>query len=293
MGAMPPGRVDAHQHFLDPARWHYPWMREANAALRQRFGPEELVPCLRRTGVVGTVVVQARHDLTETEELLSLAARTRFVAGVVGWVDLTAPHVSDELARLREGPGGQLLVGIRHQVHDEPDPAFLTRPEAIRGLEAVAQAGLTFDLLVRTRELSAAVAAVRAVPGCHFVLDHLAKPPLASGQLADWAKALAPLAAAPNVVCKVSGLVTEASWNTWTPIDLAPALEVATELFGTDRLLFGSDWPVCLLAASYDEVVGTVEGLTEGWTSEERRKLFRDNAISTYNLHRSSRELWS
>jgi L-fuconolactonase len=192
--------IDAHQHFWDPARARYPWLTDEVAAIRRAFGPADLEPTLRGAGVTGTVLVQARMELDETHELLDTAASTDFVLGVVGWVDLTDPDVSAVLCDIAHPK----LVGIRHQVHDEADPGWLLREEVQRGLRAVADAGLAYDLLVRTRELPAAFAAARGHPELTFVVDHLAKPPVASGETRDWAEALARLAELPNVTCKLS-----------------------------------------------------------------------------------------
>lgn len=252
--------VDAHQHFIFPSRVHYPWLENpALAPLRRDFTPEDLRPLLKQCGVDRTIVVQARSSLEETHELLQIAATTDYVVGVVGWVNLRDPEVGRVLDELRALPEGSYLVGIRHQVHDEPDPDWLLLPEVARGLAALEERGLVYDLLVRTRELPAALACVQNFPGLRFVLDHLAKPNIAQGQWDDWLRALEPLAAQPNVWVKLSGLVTEAHWKDWRPEDLAPYIHRALELFGTARCMFGSDWPVCTLAAGYAEVKEALE----------------------------------
>jgi L-fuconolactonase len=269
--------VDAHHHFWDPARADYPWMTDDLAAIRRPFGPADLAPLVRDAGVAGTVLVQARMDLDETRELLETAASTDFVLGVVGWVDLTDPDLAAVLHDL-EHPK---LVGIRHQVHDEPDPTWLLRPDVRRGLRAVAKAGLVYDLLVRTRELPAALATARALPELALVVDHLAKPPIASGDTAAWAQALAPLAALPNVSCKLSGLVTEADWDSWRPDELVPYFRRALDWFGAERCLFGSDWPVCLLAAPYAEVLALTRDMLR---PEERNAVLGGTAGRVYGL---------
>jgi L-fucono-1,5-lactonase len=251
--------VDSHQHFWDPARADYPWMTDDVAALRRRFGPEDLQPLLREHGVAGTVVVQARHALDETRELLAIAAATPFVVGVVGWVDLTG-DVERQLGAL-DGP----LVGVRHQVHDEPDPAWLLRNDVQRGLAAVAAAGLVYDLLVRPRELPAAVETVRRHPGLRFVLDHAGKAPHAGR--GAWAEGVAALAGLPNVTCKLSGLFTEA--------DPAGTAGRALRWFGPERCMFGSDWPVCLLVSGYGDALAVVG-------ADER--VLAGTAIRTYGL---------
>ena len=230
--------VDSHQHFWDPARAHYPWMTEA---LRRRYGPDDLEPLLRESGVVGSIVVQARHSLDETRDLLAIAKATPFVLGVVGWLDLTG-DIDRQLGDL-EAP----LVGVRHQVHDEPDPAWLLRDDVQRGLSAIGQAGLAYDLLVRSRELPAAIETVRRHPEVTFVLDHVAKRPPNDEA---WSRGVATLAELPNVACKLSGLFTEH--------DPAGTVELALGWFGRERCMFGSDWPVCTLVVPYGETLRIV-----------------------------------
>ncbi len=276
--------VDAHHHFWDPATADYPWMTDEVAPIRRAFGPADLAPLLTETGIDATVLVQTRSSLDETRQFLATAAAEPFIAGVVGWVDLTAPSVSDAIAALRAAPGGDRLVAIRHQVHDEPDPDWLARADVRRGLAAVASSGLAYDLLVRPRELPSALGVARATPGLRFIVDHAAKPPIASGRLEPWASRLRPLARLDNVSCKASGLVTEADWTSWAPDDLRPYVEMVLELFGPARLMFGSDWPVCLLAATYERVVHSVRELTSSLTVAERGRIFGGTAIETYAL---------
>ena len=255
--------VDAHQHFWDPAHADYPWMTDEVAPLRQRFAPDDLEPLLREHGVSGTVVVQARHSLDETQALLAIATAAPFVLGVVGWVDLTA-DVERQLGEL-DGT----LVGVRHQVQDEADPAWLLRDDVQRGLAAVGEAGLVYDLLVRTRELPAAVETVRRHPELRFVLDHAGKPPR-SGRDA-WAEGVSALAKLPNVTCKLSGLFTEA--------DPEATVVQALQWFGPDRCMFGSDWPVCLLASEYGDAIAIVG---------EDEDVLAGTAIRTYGFNVAS-----
>jgi len=280
------GRVDAHHHLWDPGRRAYPWMDESVAAIRRPFGVEDLDAAAGPQGFGRTVVVQAVSSVEETEELMAVAAASDRVAGVVGWVDLAGPEVAGAIAALRDRPGGQALVGIRHQVHDEPDPDWLLRDQVTDGLAAVADAGLAYDLLVRERELPAARAVAQRLPQLTLVVDHLAKPRIREGVTDPWAGELAALARQPNVACKVSGLVTEADWNAWTPTQLVPYVRHAVEAFGPERLLFGSDWPVCLLAAGYGEVVAaTAEALDRaGLAPAEREAVFGANARRLYRL---------
>jgi L-fuconolactonase len=280
--------IDAHHHLLDPARFDYPWLTPEVAAIDRPFGPDDLEPELAAAGVDRTILVQTIGSLEETREFLATAATVPFIAGVIGWVDLTDPGVGETLDELRGAPGGEWLVGIRHQVHDEPDPAWLRRADVRQGIAAVGAAGLAYDFLVRTRELPAAVDTAMALPHVRFVLDHLAKPPIAADgdALAAWAHAIRRLGALPNVAAKLSGLVTEADWGSWTVDDLAGPVRVALEAFGPERLLFGSDWPVCLVAASYERVVdASIRALDRaGLTRSERGAVLGENAIDAYRL---------
>jgi L-fuconolactonase len=275
--------IDAHQHFIDPARTDYPWLTPDLAIIHRRFAPEDLAPELATAGVDRTILVQTLSSLEETGEFLATAAGTPFIAGVVGWVDLTEPGVAASIERLRAGPGGDRLVGVRHQVHDEPDPGWLLRPDVRRGLAAVATAGLAYDLLVRVREMPAALTVARERPDLRIVIDHMAKPPIRSGDLRAWAARMRPFGELDHVWCKLSGLVTEAGED-WRVADLAPAVEVALEAFGPSRLIFGSDWPVCLLAGTYAEVATTARTLTAGLSDAEREAVFGGAAERAYRL---------
>lgn len=277
--------IDAHHHFLYPERREYPWLTDEYEAIRRRFAPEDLRPLLARAGVDATVVVQTAHDLDETTELLRTAAENDIVAGVVGWADLTDPVLPETLDELRRGPGGAKLVGIRHQVHDEEDPRWLLRPDVLRGLQAVADAGLVYDLLVRPRELPAAVSVTRHVPDGRFVLDHIAKPRIAAGsQDEEWAEHMPALARVPNVWCKLSGMVTEADRERWRPSDLAPYVERVRDWFGDERLLFGSDWPVCLVAATYEQVREALLTVLGPVPDDVRAGILGGNAARVYGL---------
>ena len=276
--------VDAHHHFWDPATADYPWMTDELATIRRPFGPSDLAPELEAAGVDATVLVQTRSSHDETIDFLAIADGTPFVRGVVGWVDLTDAAVADVIAGLREGPGGDRLVGIRHQAHDEADPDWLVRDDVVRGIGAVGEAGLVYDLLVRPRELPAALALARRLPQVRFVIDHLAKPPIASGELEPWGARMAPFRELEHVACKFSGMVTEADWTSWTPADLQPYVDRVLDLFGPDRLLFGSDWPVCLLAASYGDVVLAAHETLVGLSEDEQAKVFGGTAAAAYGL---------
>ncbi|MFJ9815172.1 amidohydrolase family protein [Streptomyces sp. NPDC101151] len=277
--------VDAHHHVWDLSVRDQDWIRGAELrSLRRNFTLADLAPEARAAGVDRTVLVQTVTVAEETPEFLALAAEHELVAGVVGWTDLTRPGIADELARLRELPGGRFLKGIRHQVQGEPDPEWLLRADVQRGLAAVAGAGLVYDLVVLPHQLPACAKAAAGVPRLTFVLDHLGKPPIASGEHEPWATALRTLAALPNTVAKLSGLVTEADPASWTTDDLRPYTDTALEAFGPGRLMFGSDWPVCTLAATYSQVSETTRELTSGLSAAERSAVYEGTAKRVYGL---------
>ena len=270
--------IDAHHHLWDPTRREYPWMDgEALAPIRKPYGLAELRAVTESAGVTGTVLVQTVSSVSETQEFLALSGD--LVLGVVGWVDLIAPDIADRLAELREMPGGERLVGIRHLVEAEDDPDWLTRPDVRRGLAALADAGLVYDLLVKPAQYESVLAAVDS--GGSFVLDHAGKPGVPSS---DWTKWIHELAERSTVVCKLSGLVTEVSWTDWQVADLAPVAAQVLDAFGPDRVLFGSDWPVSDLAATYGEVLAAARSLTAGLSSSERDAVFGGNAKRVYRL---------
>ena len=276
--------VDAHHHFWDPALADYPFLTDELEAIRRRFGPQDLEPDLRAAGIDATVLVQTLSSREESRRFLATAAEVGWVTGVVAWVDLTSPAVGDELSALCEAPGGERLVGIRHQVHDEPDAEWLLRPDVDRGLRAVAAAGLAYDLLLRPRELPAGLEVARRHPELRLVIDHLAKPEIRAGRLSPWQERMAPFAELEHVSCKLSGMVTEADWDGWRVDQLAPYVERALGWFGPRRLIFGSDWPVCLVAARYREVKEALEELLAGLEPDARERVFGRNAAALYGL---------
>ncbi|WP_431246449.1 amidohydrolase family protein [Leifsonia xyli] len=276
--------VDAHHHLWNTDEGDYPWMVGPFAALRGVHDMTELAPLLHSSNVRSTVVVQARADIQESIMLLQAAATYQQIAGVVGWVDLTSSHVDEQLETLRSGFGGEHLVGIRHGVADEADPGWLERDDVVRGLHAVSEAGLAFDLEITERELASAVALADRLPELRLVVDHLAKPTLRDGIHHEWLDGLSAIAARPNVSAKISGLITEAAWDRWTVDDLQLAVDLALEVFGPPRLMFGSDWPVCELAGTYDTVLAAAEDTLAALSIAEQAHIFHENAQALYQL---------
>ncbi|MDQ1572715.1 MAG: L-fuconolactonase [Actinomycetota bacterium] len=275
-------RIDAHHHVWDLDVRDQPWTAGL-PALRRSFDIDDLAPDLAAADIDATVVVQTITTPDETPELLAMAAASPLIAGVVGWVDLEARDIAHQIAALRELPGGGALVGIRHQVQGEPDPDWLTRPSVLRGLSAVATAGLSYDLLVTPGQLPAAIGAARRIPGLRFILDHAGKPRIARGELEQWSALIASLAALPNVAAKLSGLATEAS-APWSVSQLQPYVDVLLTSFGASRIMFGSDWPVSLLAAPYSETVAAAEHLLRGASNSDREAVFGATALEWYQL---------
>jgi len=243
--------------------------------------PEMLEPILHRNGVAQTVLVQASNSFEETLCLLELADQNSFIAGVVGWVDLQGEETAQQLDALTTR---SKLKGVRHLVESEPADDWLTQASVVRGLRELGARGLTYDLLVHPRHLKYATQVVAQCLDTRFVVDHMAKPPIKTGEISEWARELKPLAAFPNVSCKLSGLVTEANWSNWRVEDLKPYVETALEYFGADRIMFGSDWPVCLLAATYERVLDAIQKLLAHLNEDERRRIFSDNAVEFYRL---------
>jgi L-fuconolactonase len=275
--------IDAHHHVWDPARRQHAWL-EGFPTLNRRFGLDDYERETAASGVTASVLIQVLADADETEAFLAMVDKSDLVRGVVGWTDLTSPAAADDIARLRALPGGSLLVGIRHLVQDEPDPDWLRRADVRRGLRAVGAAGLAYDLLVRPGQLPAALEVTGDLADVRFVLDHGAKPGIAAGNREPWASLISDLAARPNVSCKVSGLVTEAGPG-WRPAHIAPYIDHLLDCFGPGRLMFGSDWPVCTLAASYAEVLDLARGaLGTRLGPGELAEVFAGNTITVYGL---------
>ena len=270
--------IDAHQHLWTAG---YAWLQDpALARIRRDYTVADLRAAIRGAGVDRTILVEAgRCDDGETTEFLRIARDTPEIAGVVGWAALTDPALADTIAAHRAGPGGHLLVGIRDQVQAREDE-HLDRADVRAGLAAVAAAGLVNEVVIRAAQLPSLARAAAALPESTFVLDHLGKPAIAAGGLGEWRELITPVAARPNVLAKLSGLVAEADWAAWTPADLAPYVATAVELFGTDRLMFGSDWPVLEVASSYAKIKDVMADLLGG----VRPDVFGTNAVRTYHL---------
>ena len=275
--------IDAHQHFWKYNEREYGWIDNSMEAVRRDFLPDDLKPELECNGFQGCVAVQARQTLEETRWLLELAAHAPFILGVVGWVDLRSPRLRIELESLARYPK---LVGVRHIVQSEADERFLLQPDFLRGIAMLEEFNLAYDILIYARHLSVAAEFVARFPRQRFVLDHMAKPPIKSGAIDDWARGIRELASFPNVYCKVSGLVTEADWQKWKPEDLRPYLDVASECFGASRLMIGSDWPVCTVAGPYSRVMNVMKDYLHKFSAEEREAVLGGNAATFWRLKR-------
>lgn len=280
----PVPRVDAHQHFWRYDAAEYGWIDDSMAALRRDFLPDDLARETTRAGIDACIAVQARQTLEDTRWLLSLADVHPLIAGVVGWVDLQSPSVRDELETLGRHPK---LVGIRHLAQSEPDDRFLLRPPFLRGLALLEEFGLAYDILIYSHHLPSAAELAGLLPRQRFVLDHLAKPAIRGGERQVWERDLRALAAHANVWAKLSGLVTEADWARWTPADIRPYLDVAFDCFGWERLMIGSDWPVCTLAGDYARTMAVVTDYVARCPVHERQAVLGGNALRFWNLQPS------
>ncbi len=274
--------IDSHQHFWQVGRFDYPWMSPDLGVLYKDYLPSMLEPVLERNGVSATILVQASNSGEESRWLLSLADQNPFIAGVVGWVDLRSPAVDQQLAELTSHPK---FKGVRHLVESEPADDWLVRPDVLSGLNRLAAQKVSYDLLVHTRHLKYVPKLIDSCPGLSLVVDHMAKPPIKTGEIREWAQELKTVAEHKHIQCKLSGLVTEANWKEWTTDDLRPCVETALELFGPQRLMFGSDHPVCLLAASYDRVLGAFRELTRDLSDIEKEQIFSGNVKRFYRLN--------
>jgi len=274
-------RIDAHQHFWDIQRFQYPWMPAGESPLRRNFLPHQLAPILERNNFHGSVVVQANIILEETHWLLELAAQHEFIRGVVGWVDLTGAHLGSTLDELQRH---LKFKGVRHLVHDEPDVNWLVRDDVLRGLDELARRDLPYDLLLRPQHLKLVPRIAERVPKLRMVIDHIAKPPIAAQSLDGWAEDMAAAAKLPQVFCKLSGMITEADPRNWKADHLRPYVAHVLEQFGPDRLMFGSDWPVCTLAGTWKEVLAAFTQAVGPQTVETRERLLGSTASRFYRL---------
>lgn len=273
-------RIDSHQHFWRFNPTDYGWMKPG-WPIRHDFLPADLEPELRACELDGCVAVQARQCLEESRWLLELAEDAAIIRGVVGWVDLRSPDVVKQLEELAKHPK---FVGVRHVVQDEPDDQFMLREDFQRGITALRDFDLTYDLLVFPKQLPAAIALAQKFPQQPFVLDHIAKPMIKAAVLSPWREQIRELAKFPNVSCKVSGMVTEADWEDWGGDDFKPYLDVVFAAFGAGRLMYGSDWPVCLLAGNYEQVFGLVADYVGQLPPGDQAAFFGGNAAAFYGL---------
>lgn len=274
-------QLDAHQHF-----WRYDarrdtWIGDHMATIKRDFLPADLAPELAANAIDASIAVQADQSETETQFLLELASSNPKIAGVVGWLDLRNPQVEERLQYFSQF---EKLCGFRHIVQSEPDQNFLLQPDFVRGLQALAQAGFTYDILIYAHQLPAAIRLADKLPQQQFVLDHIAKPAIARGELSRWREHIQELARSPNIYCKLSGLVTEANWRQWSAEDFKPYLDVVFGAFGPQRLMFGSDWPVCLLAASYGQVKALIGDYVAQFAPTSEAAIFGENAMRFYGV---------
>ena len=273
--------IDSHQHFWNYNPAEHVWMNDQMEILKTDYMPTDLEPLIADAGIGGTVAVQARQNLDETEWLLDLADNHDLIKGVVGWVDMRSPKITEQLEKYASHPK---FVGVRHVIHDEVDDRFILGEDFLRGMGHLQTYDLTYDLLLRPQHIPPAIEVAGKFPDQPFVLDHIAKPLIEAGTLESWETDIRRLAEFDHVYCKVSGMVTEAAWKGWTQSDFVPYLDVVFDCFGVDRLMFGSDWPVCILSGSYAEVVGIVTDYIQQFSADEKDKIMGGNASKFYRL---------
>ena len=273
-------RLDAHQHFWRYSAEEYGWIGESLAGLKRDFLPQDLKPLLEAEGFDGSIAVQARQSLEETQFLLELAEQNEIVKGVVGWLDLRSLELDKQLERFASHPK---LVGVRHVLQDEPDDEFMLRPEFRRGISRLAEYGLTYDVLIYVKHLPMAAKLVEEFPEQRFVLDHIAKPLIAEGRVEPWDRGIRELARSQNVWCKMSGMVTEATWGEWKAEDFWPYLDLVMEAFGPERLMIGSDWPVCTVSASYGATMDLVQEYVRRLSGAEQQAILGGTCAKFYD----------
>lgn len=273
--------IDSHQHFWKYNQVAHHWINENMQVLRQDFMPKDLEPILQSNNVDGCIAVQADQSEKETEFLLDLANGHNFIKGVVGWLDLCSNNIEERLQLFTKNP---LLKGLRHIVQDEPDDTFMLREDFQRGIALLEKYHLTYDILIYPKQLSAALQLVERFPNQPFVIDHIAKPTVQEGVDGHWSKYIKALGAHRNVFCKISGMVTETTWGKWSNSDFTSFLDVVFNAFGPDRIMFGSDWPVCLLSGNYEEVIKIVKSYITQFDLDTQKKIMGQNAAQFYNL---------
>ena len=273
--------IDAHQHFWQKELFKNLKLPSGMEILVNDYSPDDLKPLLNENGVSQTVLVQTNSSLKNTYEFLDIAARYDWVAAVVGWIDLMDPGIDEQLDTLKLYPK---LKGFRHQWEDKSDPAWIIRPDVLKGLQRIAAHGFSYDLLAKPPNWKYLIQVAEAVPDLSLVIDHIAKPNIAKHQFQDWAETMAQAAAVPQMMLKLSGMISEADWKNWQPADLKPYIERGLELFGPDRLMFGSDWPVCLLAGSYRQVFEATQECLAGYSETVCEKIFSETARNFYRI---------
>jgi len=274
-------KIDSHQHFWQYDPTQHVWMTDEMDVLKRDYLPKDLAPLMAETGIDGTIAVQARQNLEETEWLLALADANDFIKGVVGWVDLCSPDIRDQLEKYAAHPK---LVGVRHVVHDEPDDHFMLNANFLRGIAALAKFDLTYDLLIRPQHIPVSTEVVKQFPDQPFVVDHIAKPLIKDGIRQPWEQDIRELAKLDNVFCKVSGMVTEARWKGWQQSDFVPYLDVILDAFGVERIMFGSDWPVSTLSGTYADVLNIIRVYLEQLDESDHVKVLGQNAERFYSI---------
>lgn len=278
-------RIDSHHHVWDLAVREQDWMvGDALKPISRTFTMDDMDPVLTQSDIDFTVIVQTVAVMEETPEFLAIAGQHPKVAGVVGWLAMEADDITEALESHLQHPEARRLVSIRDLAQYQEDPRWLMRPTVVENIKRLGARGISYDLLTLPLQLAAAVEVVGACPDTQFVLDHISKPSIATGEIDGWAKDMKALGSFPNVVVKVSGMVTEAIWDDWSVETFRPYVDVVTEAFGPHRMMFGSDWPVCLLGGEYADIVGIVETITADWSASEKKSFWSDTAISAYRL---------
>lgn len=274
-------KIDSHQHFWRYNDKEFSWINENMGILKRDFLPADLLPVLHNAGFEGTLAVQARQNVAETEWLLKLADENDFIKGVVGWVELCSKNAGDQFEKYSDHPK---LVGVRHVIHDETDDFFILRNDFAKSISLLSRYNLSYDILIFAHHLPQTIEFVRQFPNQVFVLDHIAKPEIKFRKISPWRENINTLSRFENVYCKLSGIVTEADWYAWTPEDIVPYLDTLVKAFGTKRLMIGSDWPVCLLAGDYKKVMSLITDYFSRFTEKEKADIYGLNAKRAYCL---------